>query len=92
MCEGEELVSGGPKTGMLVDYGDMKAAVARLLDDYLDHHHLNDTTGLENPTSECLAKWVYDTLCPTLPDLVAVRIEETCTSSCEYRPVKECET
>lgn len=91
VCEGEALHVHGPKTGMLIDYGDVKAAVAKLLENFLDHHHLNDTTGLENPTSEHLARWVYDALVGSLPYLVAVRIEETCTSSCEYRPAARAE-
>lgn len=86
ICEDHKLVTQGPKTGMLVDYGDLSAAIRPILEDYLDHHHLNQTTGLENPTSELLAKWLYDKLKPDLPWLVAVVIEETCTSAAEYRP------
>lgn len=83
---GSELQASGPKAGMLLDFGDLKAIVNPLVDAYLDHHHLNDTTGLENPTSEELARWIYQRLKPQLPELVAIEIEETCTSSCRYEP------
>lgn len=83
---GDRLATSGPKAGMLVDYGDLSAALEPIVRDYLDHWHLNDSTGLENPTSEDLARWVFDRLRSALPLLTAVAIEETCTSRCEYRP------
>lgn len=86
IIEGPSLASDGPKAGMLVDYGDMKRAIEPLVDLALDHYYLNETTGLENPTSEELARWIYDRVKPHLPELVAVEIDETCTSSAEYRP------
>src|ERR1700722_11236102 len=70
--------------GYLIDYGEIKAAaepvVARL-----DHHYLNEIEELSNPTSENVAKWLWDRLKPILPQLSAVIVHETCTSSCEYR-------
>lgn len=83
---GPELQATGPKAGMLVDFSDLKSIVNPLVDEYLDHHHLNDTTGLENPTSEEISRWIYNHLKPNLPALVAVEIEETCTSRCRYEP------
>jgi len=74
----------GPKKGMLEDFGDIKAVVQPLVEEYLDHHYLNDTTGLENPTSEELSQWVFRKLREKLPMMVAVEIDETCTSSCRY--------
>jgi 6-pyruvoyltetrahydropterin/6-carboxytetrahydropterin synthase len=73
-----------PARGYLVDYGDIKRAVAPLHDE-LDHRLLNDLTGLANPTSEMLAVWVWDRLHPVLPMLAEVIVHETCTSRCEYR-------
>jgi 6-pyruvoyltetrahydropterin/6-carboxytetrahydropterin synthase len=46
---------------------------------------LNEVPGLENPTSEMIAKWVWDRLSPALPGLALVTVHETCTSRCEYR-------
>lgn len=86
VLESEELVTAGPKVGMVQDYADVSAAVRPLLEDYLDHKNLNETTGLENTTSEELARWLFQKLKPSLPLLAAVRIHETCTASTEYRP------
>lgn len=86
MVAGDALESQGPKQGMVLDYGDMSGPLKRLVDERLDHYHLNDSTGLENPTSEEIARWIYDRLQPELPDLSSIVIEETCTSRCEYRP------
>lgn len=85
-CRGEQLQTTGPKAGMLVDYADIKAALKPLLDEKLDHWHLNDSTGLVNPTSEEVSRWIYQQLKPLLPSLFAVEIQETCTSSCVYEP------
>ncbi len=71
---------------MLVDFGDIARDLAEVVNRYLDHWHLNDTTNLENPTSEELARWIFLKLKPTMPLLVSVKIDETCTSSAEYRP------
>jgi 6-pyruvoyltetrahydropterin/6-carboxytetrahydropterin synthase len=55
------------------------------LHEQLDHRYLNDIEGLENPTSEVLAMWIWERLRPKLPALARVVIHETCTSGCEYR-------
>jgi len=73
-----------PESGWIMDYGDIKKAFAPLYEQ-LDHHYLNDIPGLENPTSEVLAKWIWDRLKPELPPLSQVVINETCTSGCIYR-------
>ena len=88
IVRGEELQSGesNPKAGMLVDYGDLKRSVTWLVEGYLDHYHLNDSTGLTNPTSEELARWCFHKLKANIPLLIAVVIEETCTSQAMYRP------
>lgn len=86
ICESDRLQETGPKQGMVLDFGDLSAAMKPLLESSLDHWHLNETTQLESPTSEALAKWIYDRLKPALPLLKAVCIEETCTARCEYRP------
>jgi 6-pyruvoyltetrahydropterin/6-carboxytetrahydropterin synthase len=51
----------------------------------LDHNCLNDLPGLENPTSERLARWIWERLKPALPLLTEISIAETCTSRCIYR-------
>ncbi|MFZ4519111.1 MAG: 6-carboxytetrahydropterin synthase QueD [Microthrixaceae bacterium] len=74
----------GERSGWVMDFADMSAAFAPLFDE-LDHRYLNDVPGLENPTSEQLARWVWDRLAPQLPGLSRVVVHETCTSGCEYR-------
>lgn len=70
--------------GYLIDYGDIKQAIAPIRE-RLDHYCLNDIPGLENPTSEVLAKWIWDRLRESLPILHEVVVHETCTSRCHYR-------
>jgi 6-pyruvoyltetrahydropterin/6-carboxytetrahydropterin synthase len=78
------LVQAGSQVDMVMDYGRISATVQPLLEEALDHYDLNVTTGLPNPTSEALARWIYDFLDPKLPGLSAITIEETCTSACRY--------
>ena len=72
-----------PEIGWVVDFADIGVAW-RPLHDALDHRCLNDVPGLENPTSELLAKWIWARLKPTLPGLAKVVVRETCTSGCAY--------
>jgi len=74
----------GETSGWVMDFADVKEAV-RPLHAQLDHHYLNDIPGLENPTSEVLARFVWRHLIRSLPGLSEVRIRETCTSGCVYR-------
>ena len=83
---GNALLVDGAKQGMIADFADIKIPVEILNKQFLDRHYLNESTGLENPTSEALSKWIYDKLQPLIPGLAAVRIEETCTSRCTYTP------
>jgi 6-pyruvoyltetrahydropterin/6-carboxytetrahydropterin synthase len=80
------LVTVGPKSGMVQDFGEVSAVLKPFVDDNLDHWYLNESTKLANPTSEELARWIFERLYPKLPLLVAVEILETCTSSCRYSP------
>jgi 6-pyruvoyltetrahydropterin/6-carboxytetrahydropterin synthase len=80
MVEGEV----DPQKGYLMDFGQIKAAIDPVRDQ-LDHRLLNEIEGLENPTAEMLAKWVYDRLKPTLELLTTITVRETCTSAAEYR-------
>lgn len=71
------------KIGWLMDFADLKRTFAPLFEQ-LDHNCLNDVPGLENPTSENLARWIWRRLRPALPMLSKVVIRETCTSGCVY--------
>ena len=72
-----------PHTGWIRDFAEIKA-IFKPIYEQLDHNYLNDIPGLENPTSEVIAKWIWDQVKPLLPELSKVRIHETCTSGCEY--------
>lgn len=86
--EGEKLQTTGPCVDMLKDYKEIGDAVKPLLESKLDHHDLNETLPLENPTSERIAEWLYWELKKKLPELAAVTIMETCTAQCTYRPTE----
>ncbi|MCP2727975.1 6-carboxytetrahydropterin synthase QueD [Limnofasciculus baicalensis] len=86
---GDTLVETGPKQGMVIDYSDIKKYLQPLVENYLDHYDLNETTGLESPTSEQIAAWIYQKLEEAgLKGLMAVRIDETCTSICLYSKIR----
>jgi 6-pyruvoyltetrahydropterin/6-carboxytetrahydropterin synthase len=71
--------------GWVVDYGDITKVVKPIVRDELDHHLLNDIPGLENPTSEILARWLWRRISPELPWLFSIAVSETSTSKCVYR-------
>ncbi len=73
-----------PKMGWVMDYADIKAAFGPLYQ-RLDHHYLNEIAGLENPTSERIAEWIWSELRPALPLLTEIVVAETCTARCVYR-------
>lgn len=73
-----------PELGWVLDFGDIKAAW-KPLEEQLDHYHLNEIPGLENPTSELLAEWIWHRLNPVVAHLSYVRVHETCSSGCVYR-------
>jgi 6-pyruvoyltetrahydropterin/6-carboxytetrahydropterin synthase len=73
-----------PHLGWLVDYAEIKRAVEPLRT-RLDHHHLNEIEGLENPTSERIAIWIWERIAAALPGLAEVHVAETCNNSCVYR-------
>lgn len=74
----------GEHSGWIMDFTEIKTAFQPIYDQ-LDHHYLNDVKGLENPTSENLARWIWTQLKPNLPALSEVWVHETCTSGCRYR-------
>lgn len=70
-----------PVTGFVVDFGDISKVVKPVIA-RLDHYYLNEIEGLENPTSESLARWIWEQV--NQPWLTSVTIKETCTSRCCY--------
>lgn len=74
----------GSQSGWVEDFAELKRAWAPL-HDTLDHRYLNEIEGLQNPTSEVLAQFIWRRIRPTLPGLCKVVVRETCTSGCVYR-------
>jgi len=82
-----EIVVAGqcdPRLGWLMDYADISEKFKPIWR-RLDHNYLNDIAGLENPTSEMIALWIWKRLKPKLPLLKEVVVAETCTAQAVYR-------
>lgn len=71
----------GDKTGWVIDYGDIAAQVEGLVLHTLDHQTLNNVGGLENPTTEIVAAWIFRRLALRLP-LHSVEVYESATTGC----------
>lgn len=63
---------------------DLLTAIWRPLQNILDRSCLNHLPGLDNPTSEVLAQWLWQHIKPRLPQLSRVTIHETATTGCQY--------
>ena len=74
----------GDENGWVRDFADITCAMKPVLE-VLDHYYLNEIEGLENPTSEVLARWIWTRIQPALPELSHIVVRETCTSGCVYR-------
>ena len=74
----------GAESGWVMDFADIDAAFEPVLA-RLDHYYLNEIEGLENPTSENIARWIWRETKPALPGLWEVEVRETCVSGCFYR-------
>jgi 6-pyruvoyltetrahydropterin/6-carboxytetrahydropterin synthase len=74
----------GEESGWVMDFADIADAFEPIRE-RLDHRYLNEIEGLENPTSENLARWIWERLKPRLPALGKLTVHETCTAGCVYR-------
>jgi 6-pyruvoyltetrahydropterin/6-carboxytetrahydropterin synthase len=72
-----------PVTGFVADFFAIETAFKPLLE-RLDHHYLNDIEGLENPTAENIAIWIWDRMKSALPQLASVIVFETPDCWAEY--------
>lgn len=79
------FISGCPDqhAGWIMDYTDLKTSIKPFLD-MVDHALLNEIPGLENPTSENLALWLWQKIKPTVPELARIELNETPTSGVIY--------
>ena len=71
-------------TGWVIDFAEIKERFKPIMKT-LDHYYLNEIEGLENPTSENLAQWIWERLKPTLPILSKSVVQETCTCGAVYK-------
>lgn len=69
--------------GWIIDYADLKNVIQPVIE-IIDHQLLNDIAGLENPTSEILAIWLWNKIKPLLPILKRIELNETPTSGVIY--------
>ena len=69
--------------GWVMDFSTLKEVCAPHIAK-LDHSYLNEIEGLENPTSENIAIWLWEHLITSLPKLHSIEVKETCNSGCEY--------
>ncbi len=73
-----------PRSGWVIDYYTMNEAVAPVVG-ALDHRYLNELDGLDNPTCESIAAWIWSRVKPQLPLLLELRVHETFDTRCIYR-------
>jgi 6-pyruvoyltetrahydropterin/6-carboxytetrahydropterin synthase len=62
-----------PATGMLIDLGVVRRELA-MVREQLDHHLLDEVSGLGPPTLENLCQFIFSKLLPALPALTSVRV------------------
>ena len=73
-----------PHLGWVMDFADLKKVVDPIVK-RLDHHLMNEIPGLENPTCEQIAVWIWDQVKPHVPLMSKIELHETPTSGAGYR-------
>lgn len=71
------------EAGWIMDFNELDRSIADIKS-VLDHRVLNEIAGLENPTTELLARWIWGQLKSALPGLCRIQIQENPTSGCNY--------
>ncbi|MGD9014964.1 MAG: 6-carboxytetrahydropterin synthase QueD [Candidatus Omnitrophota bacterium] len=73
------------KAGMLMDFKQLRMRLNKVLD-RLDHKYITRLTHFKriNPTSENIAKYIYQSLKAQTPDLKSVTVWESDSSSASY--------
>jgi 6-pyruvoyltetrahydropterin/6-carboxytetrahydropterin synthase len=84
ILEGPTLQVEGHETNMLIEFSRISQVVEPLIKEKLDHKWLNDSLGVDTPTTEYVAKWIYDQLKPKLSLLKKVILQETPYSKVSY--------
>jgi 6-pyruvoyltetrahydropterin/6-carboxytetrahydropterin synthase len=70
--------------GWVIDYADIKSACEPVIE-VLDQSYLNELPDLNNPTSENIARWLWNEIQPKLTILSEIEVKETCNTGCIYR-------
>jgi 6-pyruvoyltetrahydropterin/6-carboxytetrahydropterin synthase len=73
-----------PHLQWVEDFAVVKNAIKPVVDQ-LDHQVMNDIPGLENPTCERIAVWIWERIKPHLPQLKKIELHETPTSGVVYK-------
>jgi len=68
----------------VMDFGEISKIVKPIVEEHLDHRLLNEIEGLENPTSEQIAIWLWKKIKPLLSNLKQIVVHETCTARAIY--------
>ena len=69
--------------GWIMDFNELDDKLEEIRQ-LLDHRVLNEVPGLENPTTELLARWIWGRLVKELPGLSRIVIQENAYSGCIY--------
>ncbi|MEW5961990.1 MAG: 6-carboxytetrahydropterin synthase [Pseudomonadota bacterium] len=73
-----------PATGLVMHFDDLAGAVAEARAE-LDHRFLNEIAGLEAPTLERIAIWMWNRLQNRVPGLAEIVIaRDSCQEGCIY--------
>lgn len=73
-----------PKTGLIRHFEEIDREIAPLREK-IDHHMLNEIAGLENPTLENIAVWLWKNLKAPLPELARIEVHRaSCREGCVY--------
>lgn len=69
--------------GWVMDFADVNRVIDPIVK-RIDHQLLNNIEGLENPTCERIAVWLWDQIKPQIPLLCRIVLHETPTSGVVY--------
>ena len=67
----------------VIDFAEIKQVINPIIG-RIDHKLLNDIEGLENPTCEVIAIWLWNQIKPEIPILSQIQLNETPTSGVIY--------
>lgn len=66
-----------PKTGFVMEMGELKDIIKREIVEVLDHQDANQVLNHPNPTLEVIVLWMWEKLKPLVPKLSKLELWET---------------